>query len=143
MTKKRFLLPFLLLLLISFNSCDFKKSNTTTVHGLTISAEFKTSRANFIEEINKIGKFEDVTISTTIYEEDGEKTHGITIHLTNPESAPETPIQLKEQAKEIENIAKNNITNIENYDKIVVDYSQQINENGIQKNVTFQTENAL
>lgn len=143
MIKKITILPLLLLILISFSACEFSKSETVSVHQKTIPADFKTSRANFYKEIASVGKFEKVEVSPSVQEKDGEKTNSITIHLTNPESAPETQFQLMGQAKEIENFAKNNIRNIENFDKIVVNYSQQINENGIQKNTTFQTENAI
>lgn len=141
--KKIIVLPFLLLILISFSACEFSTSETVSTHQKTIPADFKSGRENFYKEIGSVGKFEKVGVITTVEEKGSKKTHSITIHLTNQESAPETRIQLMSQAREIENIVKDNILNISHFDKIVVNFSQERNENGIRKNITFKTENKI
>lgn len=144
MIKKITFLSFILLIIGPFSACEFSRTKTVSVqHNKTISADYKISSANFTKDISSIGVFEKVEISTSVHEEDGEETHSITILLINPESAPETQLQLLGQAKEIEAITRENIRNIESFDKIVVDYSQKLEKNGIQKNITFKTETAI
>lgn len=141
MSKNYRFLPFLMLLFFTFSSCQF--STTNTVHGETIPPEYQVSKTEFEKEISAITQFDEILVSTSVTTKNGVRDNSISIELKNPETSLEDRVTFLLQSNKIISKAKESIKNIEDYDKIVVNYSEERMDDGIEKKVSFKTERDL
>lgn len=138
MTKKITLFPFLMLLLFAFSSCQFSRSEV--IHGKTIAPEYANGKENFDKDILVLAEGEEVAVSTTVEENNGDKSNYITIEVVSNKSSFDDKISLLAGSHRIISAAKKSISNIEDYDKIIVKHSGKSFENGMEKNISFKTE---
>lgn len=141
MAKKYFLLSFLMVCLFSFSSCEFSTINT--VHGKTIPPEYLVSKTEFEKEISAITQFDEILVSTSVTTKNGVRDNSISIKIKNSHTSLEDRVTFLLQSNKIISKAKESIKNIEDYDKIVVNYSEERMDDGIEKKVSFKTERDL
>lgn len=129
----------LLMVIFLFNAC-IDETITRKVQ-TTIPPEFSVSRADLENKIAEIIPSDNIHITNGTTQTTGEPEYKfLIVEIVNPDSFPSNGFTFSNQANEISEIIKENITNIKDYQKVKIEVRNTVEENDTNHTRTYKKE---
>lgn len=137
MKFKHFLL--LLFLVISFTSCVERIERVVTQD--TISPEFTIERNDLTNKISAIIPAEKINITTSKTKKTGESEYNtFHVEVVSPENFPSNGFSFSDLSNEITRVVQDNISNIEDFQKMEIEVRNTVEENDTKHTRTYKKE---
>lgn len=137
--KLKHFLP-LLLLTISLTACVETTTITRMEGQNTITPQFSTDREDLKRKIAAVIPAEDILISSGNTKKLGvEEYNFLTVEIVSPESFP-SGFSFSNLANEISKVVKDDLKNLEDYQKVKIEVRNTVEENNTEHTRTYKKE---
>ncbi len=138
--KLKNFLPLLLLTFL-FNACIESTVTRPATSANTIHPEFSEDREDLKGKISAVIPAEEILIGSGNTQTSGEETfHFLTVDIVSPGSFPSSGFAFSEQANEIRDIVKQEIKNIDDFQKMKIEVRNTVEENNTEHSRTYKKE---
>lgn len=137
--RLKHILP-LLLITLAFTAC-VEKTETTVDSQTTIAPDFSIDREDLESKILTIIPAEDILISSGKTKKSGEEAYNfISVEIVSSDSSPSSGITFSSLANEVAKTVEEDINNIKDFQKVMVEVHDSVEEENSEYTITYKKE---